>query len=177
MGDRSSGRQAVEPKPGRAKLWLELGRALAKAGDVAEASDVLAQCAANHPQNREARFLPGLVLGLDAQYARAVDEFAEAHRQLVNAGKTDARADSDGSVLYAEASSLEAGGNTRAAIAALQRILECQPGFLLARDRLRAHYMANGGYARALSLYHVKMASVWLWNQIVGEYGRWSKFF
>ena len=169
-------KKAAQLKPDKAPILINLGRALTVTGRLDEAVPVLQTCVAKKPDHQLARFTLGLVLVLDTQYERALNHFRELVQQIQSHSTPAAESMNhkarDG---YDRAVVWEANGRIKEAAALYQEVLDIQPDFLPARDRLSRLYLKKGDVQKALATYHIENDHKWIMQRIIIGIDQWRE--
>jgi tetratricopeptide (TPR) repeat protein len=168
--------KAAQLRPDKAPILINLGRALTVAGRITEAVTVLRTCVAKMPDNQLARFTLGLALVRDNQYESALNHFRDLARQIqaesISTVETISQAARVG---YDQAVVMEQNGRIAEATALYQEVIDIQPDFLSARDRLSRIYIEKHDFQNALAIFHIKNNHNWVMRMMVSGFDRWEK--
>ncbi len=170
--------KAARLKPDKTRILLYLGRALTKTGNFQEATAVLQDCLAEKPDHHEARFTLGLVFALENNYEIAARHFIDLARQihLHNPSAPELK-NQKAIVLYEQALEMEKKGRIEKALKTYHGILDIQPTFFPALDRICQIYLNKHAYKKALAVLHIKPERKWLMKNIVSGFNQWKDHF
>jgi tetratricopeptide (TPR) repeat protein len=168
-------KKAAQLRPDKGPILINLARALTVTGNLDEAILVLQNCVAKKPENQEARFTLGLVLAMGKQYELALKHFHELVRQIQpfdpSAVKSLNQEAKDG---YDQAVVMEQNGRIKEAAVMYQEVIDIQPDFLPARDRLSRLYVKKREYQKALAIYQVENDPKRLLQMILSGFDQWK---
>jgi tetratricopeptide (TPR) repeat protein len=168
-------KKAAQLRPDKGPILINLARALTVTGNLDEAILVLQNCVAKKPENQEARFTLGLVLAMGKQYELALKHFHELFRQIqpfdASAIKSLNQEAKDG---YDQAVIMEQNGRIKEAAVMYQEVIDIQPDFLPARDRLSRLYVKKREYQKALAIFQVENDPKRLLQMILSGFDQWK---
>jgi lipopolysaccharide biosynthesis regulator YciM len=168
--------KAAHLKPDNAALIVKIGHALTAAGHLDEAVQVLQTCVDKKPDSRKARFTLGLVLVLDKQYERPLNHVHALAQQIQSSNASSAgepgRKVKEG---YDRAVAMEHDGQINEAALLYQTVLNMQPDFLPARDRLSRLYLKKDNVQEALATYQLRIDREWVLEMINSGFKGWEE--
>ena len=168
--------KAAHLKPDNAALIVKIGHALTADGHLDEAVQVLQTCVDKKPDSRKARFTLGLVLVLDEQYELALNHFNTLAQQIQSSNASSAgepgRKVKEG---YDRAVAMEHDGQIKEAARLYQTVLNMQPDFLPARDRLSRLYLKKNNVQEALAIYQLRNDRKWVLEIINSGFKGWER--